>query len=43
MKQEKSNKIKVITILAAYYKDEDYKTIEQIVLKLIKKEINDRK
>lgn len=43
MKQEKSNKIKVKTILAVYYKDEEDKTIESIVLKLIEKEIGDRK
>jgi hypothetical protein len=43
MKKEKSNKIKVKTNLAIYYKDEDYKTIEQIVLKLIEKEMGDRK
>ena len=43
MKQEKSNKIKVKTVLSAYYKDEEDKTIFKIVLKLIKNEINDRK
>lgn len=43
MKQEKSNKIKVKTVLSTYYKDEENKTIDSIVLKLIKKEISDRK
>jgi|GEM_PF-6603366 len=43
MKKEKSNKIKVKTILAVYYEDEEDKTIDSIVLKLIEKEINDRK
>ena len=43
MKKENSNKIKVKSILAAYYKDEEDKTIERVVLKLIEKEIGDRK
>jgi hypothetical protein len=43
MKKEKSNKIKVKTILYPYYKDEEDKTIEKVVLKLIEKEISDRK
>lgn len=43
MKKEKSDKIKVKTILAVYYKDEEDKTISQIVLKLIEKETHDRK
>jgi len=43
MKEEKSNKIKVKSEPTIYYKDEGSKTIEEIVLKLIEKEINDRK
>ena len=43
MKKENSNKIKVKPILAIYYKDEEDKTIERVVLKLIEKEINSRK
>ena len=43
MNQGKLNKIKVKTVLSTYYKDEEDKTIEKIVLKLIEKEINDRK
>lgn len=43
MKKENSNKIKVKSVLAAYYKDEGDKTIDSIVLKLIEKEIGDRK
>jgi len=42
MKQEKSNKIKVKAILAVYYKDEEDKTIQKIVLKIIEKEIVSR-
>ena len=38
MKEEKSDKIKVKTIFSAYYKDEEDKTIEQVVLKLIEME-----
>ncbi|WP_269146502.1 hypothetical protein [Haploplasma modicum] len=43
MKKENSDKIKVKQTLTVYYKDEEYKTIEQIVLKLIEKEIGGRK
>ena len=43
MKEEKLNKIKVKTESISYYKDEGNKTIEEIVLKLIEKEINNRK
>lgn len=42
MKKEKFNKIKVKTILAVYYKDEEDKTINQIVLRLIEKELESR-
>jgi hypothetical protein len=43
MNPEKSSKIKVKTVLSAYYKDEEDKPIFKIGLKLIKKEIGDRK
>lgn len=43
MKEEKLNQIKVKNEPTVYYKDEGNKTIEEIVLKLIEKEINDRK
>lgn len=39
LKKEKFNKIKVKTYASAYYKDEEDKTIQKIVLKLIEKEI----
>lgn len=42
MKQEKSNKIKVKTVFTVYYKYEEDKTIEKIVLRLIEKEIEGR-
>ncbi len=42
MKQEKSNKIEVKTYTSAYYKDEEDKTIQKIVIKLIEKEIESR-
>lgn len=42
MKQGKSNKIKVKMILAVYYKDEEDKTIEKIVLRLMEKELESR-
>lgn len=43
MKKENSEKIKVKSIVIDNYKYEGNKTIEQVVLKLIEKEINDRK
>lgn len=43
MKKENLDKIKVKTPITAYYKDEEDKTIEEIVLKLIEKERGDRK
>lgn len=42
MKQEKSNKIKVKTYAFVYYKDEEDRTIKEIVLRLIEKEIEDK-
>lgn len=42
MKEEKSNKIKVKTALTVYYKDEENKTIEEIVLKLTQKDLESR-
>lgn len=42
MEKEKCNKKKVKTILAVYYKDEEDKTINQIVLRLIEKELESR-
>ncbi len=42
MKQGKSNKIKVKMILAVYCKDEEDKTIEKIVLRLMEKELESR-
>lgn len=43
MKKENLDKIKVKQPITVYYKDEEDKTIEQIVLKLIEKEKGDRK
>lgn len=42
MKQEKSNKIKVKTYAFVYHKDEEDRTIKEIVLRLIEKEIEDK-
>lgn len=42
MKQGKSNKIQVKMILAIYYKDEEDKTVEKIVLRLMEKELESK-
>lgn len=42
MENKKTNKIKVKTTLSNYYKDDADKTIYEIVLRLIEKELESR-